>query len=111
MGGMFMLAAGSDGDSQQEIYDVMNLGHLEDPLEVFHTVTDGLESSEGSTYTLQTANGVFVSDAADVPNLFESHLDSLFNGTLHSVDFAGDSIGATNKINEWVSEQIMNKIP
>ena len=29
MGGMFMLAAGSDGDSQQEIYDVMNLGHLE----------------------------------------------------------------------------------
>ena len=24
-----MLAAGSDGDSQQEIYDVMNLGHLE----------------------------------------------------------------------------------
>ena len=24
-----MLAAGSDGNSQQEIYDVMNLGHLE----------------------------------------------------------------------------------
>ena len=24
-----MLAAGSDGQSQQEIYDVMNLGHME----------------------------------------------------------------------------------
>jgi len=113
MGGMFMLAAGSDGDSQQEIYEVMNLSHMEDPLKVFHTVSDGLESPESpnSKYTLQTANGVFVSDAADVPNLFESDLDSLFNGTLHSVDFAGDSIGATNKINEWVSEQTMNKIP
>ena len=29
MGGMFMLAAGSDGQAQQEIYDVMNLGHME----------------------------------------------------------------------------------
>jgi len=111
MGGMFMLAAGSDGDSQQEIYDVMNLGHLEDPLEVFHTVTDGLESPEGSTYTLQTANGVFVSNTADVPNLFESELDSVFNGNLHSVDFAGDSVEATNLINQWVSEQTNEKIP
>ena len=79
-----------------------------DPLEVFHTVTDGLESPEGSTYTLQTANGVFVSNAADVPNLFESELDSVFNGNLHSVDFAGDSVAATNTINQWVRMVISN---
>ena len=65
-------------------------------------MTDGLESPEGSTYTLQTANGVFVSNAADVPNIFESELDSVFNGNLHSVDFAGDSVEATNLINQWV---------
>ena len=75
---------------------------------MFHTVTDGLESPEGGTYTLQTANGVFVSNAADVPNLFESELDSVFNGNLHSVDFAGNSVGATNTINEWVRIVILS---
>lgn len=111
MGGMFMLAAGSDGQSQQEIYDVMNLGNMEDPLKVFHTVTDGLESPEGSTYTLQTANGVFISNATDVPELFESELVSVFDGNLHSIDFAGDSVKATNLINQWVSEKTNEKIP
>ena len=65
-------------------------------------MTDGLESQEGSTYTLQTANGVFISNATDVPELFESELVSVFDGNLHSVDFAGDSVEATNLINQWV---------
>merc|ERR1711973_988567 len=127
VGGMYMLAAGSAGDSRQQILDALKFGDaLEndtkklDRFREYYDLVSKLQTQPENGYTLDIANGVFrQKDMGQTsPNKLQgNYLDLLKENFIkdeshiRELDFQQKSQEATDEINNWVAEMTNNKIP
>merc|ERR1711868_304365 len=127
VGGMYMLAAGSAGDSRQQILDALKFGDaLEndtkklDRFKEYYDLVSKLQTQPENGYTLNIANGVFHQKDMGLtsPNKLQgNYLDLLKENFIRDeshikeLDFQQKSQEATDEINKWVAEKTNNKIP
>merc|ERR1711868_247285 len=127
VGGMYMLAAGSAGDSRQQILDALKFGDaLEndtkklDRFKEYYDLVSKLQTQPENGYTLNIANGVFHQKDMGLtsPNKLQgNYLDLLKENFIRDeshikeLDFQQKSQEATDEINSWVAEKTNNKIP
>jgi len=127
VGGMYMLAAGSAGDSRQEILNALKFGDaLEndtkklDRFREYYDLVSKLQTQPENGYTLNIANGVFHQKDMGLtsPNKLQgNYLDLLKENFIRDeshikeLDFQQKSQEATDEINKWVAEKTNNKIP
>merc|ERR1712012_1230290 len=127
VGGMYMLAAGSAGESRQEILDAMKFGDaLENDTKKlnrfreYYDLVSKLQTQPENGYTLDIANGIFhQKDMGQTsPNKLQgNYLDLLKENFIQDeshireLDFQQKSQEATDEINKWVAEKTNNKIP
>jgi len=127
VGGMYMLAAGSAGDSRQQILKALKFGDdLEndtkklDRFKEYYDLVSKLQTQPENGYTLDIANGVFhQKDMGQTsPNKLQgNYLDLLKENFIRDeshikeLDFQQKSQEATDEINSWVAEKTNNKIP
>jgi len=126
IGCMYMLAAGSAGETREQILTALDFGKvfggnvpasaIETPFKSYKDVVDGLTNGQDNKgYTLDIANGMFYQanmesysrknsmSPAYVDLLRKNFITDVSN--IEEVDFARNSVKVTEQINEWVSEQ------
>merc|ERR1711973_364816 len=127
VGGMYMLAAGSAGESRQQILDALKFGDaLENDtkklnrFKEYYDLVSKLQTQPENGYTLDIANGVFHQKDMGLtsPNKLQgNYLDLLKENFIRDeshikeLDFQQKSQEATDEINNWVAEKTNNKIP
>jgi len=114
IGAMYMLAAGSKGNTQSEILDKLTGMEMhktqqyqpEDMFNGYYNLRYFLTHKD-NTYQLDIANGIFAKDGL-LSNQFETNVGKyMFNDVenVQSVDFLNEPEAATQKINNWISQQ------
>merc|ERR1712227_267086 len=126
VGGMYMLAAGSAGNSRQQILKALKFGDaLDDNKKLnrfreYYDLVSKLQTQPENGYTLDIANGIFhQKDMGQTsPNKLQgNYLDLLKENFIQDeshireLDFQQKSQEATDEINKWVAEKTNNKIP
>merc|ERR1711868_55740 len=127
VGGMYMLAAGSAGESRQQILNALKFGDaLEndtkklDRFKEYYDLVSKLQTQPENGYTLNIANGVFHQKDMGLTSsnkLQGNYLDLLKENFIRDeshikeLDFQQKSQEATDEINSWVAEKTNNKIP
>jgi len=113
MGAMYMLAAGSTGDSQQEIIDALTGQEGITPKSAFTEYFNLRKflTHESNKYQLNIANGVFAREGLLVEGFEDAVGEFLRNDKKNfaTVDFT-DADAATQQINEWISKQTNGQI-
>jgi len=130
IGCMYMLAAGSAGESRAEILEALDFGEylegsdqlekIKKPFEAYKQIVDEFTAQRDGGHTLDIANGMFHQEAmneytpasmsAEYVDLLKSNFITDISN-IQSVDFRTRSIQATKQINKWVKSQTHNKIP
>jgi len=126
LGCMYMLAAGSAGESRKQILETLNFGDamespsaVEKPFELYQEMIKGLERQPDKGYILNIANGIFHQHnmSSYSPNkLSAEYVDLLQKSFIKDVtniigvDFKNENVETTDKINKWVSEKTRGKI-
>jgi len=129
IGAMYMLAAGSAGNSRKEILETIffqneidenDVQAISKPFEAYFDLIDQLQTQADRGYTLDIANGLFHQkvmssySSNDLKALYVDLLKKNFiqdSSNIRPVDFMNDPEGTTDAINQWVSKQTKGKIP
>jgi len=106
-GAMYMLAAGAQGETQQEIFDILTKTIGQGPEETFQKYNDlrNFHSDGGNAHTLNIANGVFANEGMleeGYTSLLTDKYQLTDSESIHTVDFENDNEGATEQINQWI---------
>jgi len=114
IGAMYMLAAGSKGDTQSEILTKltgmeMHQSELYKPEDMFNGYYNlrYFLSHDENAYQLDIANGIFAKEGLLTTD-FETEVGKyMFNDVenVQAVDFENDPEAATQKINDWIKSQ------
>jgi len=107
MGAMYMLAAGAQGQTQQEIFDIMTKTEGQGADETFQKYNNlkDFHTHSGNAHTLNIANGVFANDGMledGYTSLLTDKYQLTDSESIKIVDFANDNEGATEQINQWI---------
>merc|ERR1712179_2389 len=113
MGAMYMLAAGSAGDSRQEILDALTGTDDVDAKSAFQEYFKMRQffTHDSNKYTLQIANGIFAQSGL-LTESYETEVGQFLKNdkkNFRTVDFT-DSEAATQEINEWISDKTNGQI-
>merc|ERR1711962_569609 len=130
IGCMYMLAAGSAGESRAEILEALDFGEylegsdqlekIKKPFEAYKQIVDEFTAERENGHILEIANGMFHQEAmneytpAKLNAAFVDLLQSNFItdiANIQEVDFKTRSVQATKQINDWVRKQTHNKMP
>ena len=113
-----LLYSGAAGDTAQQIQDVMHFLNQDELPDAFAALTDNLtnreyelpEGDDASPLTLNIANALW--GQADYPFNADyiALMESAYGAGIHEVDFATDPSGASQLINQWVSDQTNERI-
>jgi len=116
-----MTYAGAAGRTAEQMADVL---HFMLPEELHHPafgeLIETLESGDGSTppdyesgdaFTLNIANSLWGQDGEPFRQQFLDLIAESYGGPMYRTDFAGDTEGSRQRINQWVSDKTEEKIP
>jgi len=124
IGAMYMLAAGTAGETQREILNALDFRDIPDkktPFKAYSQMVRAIQNADKDSYILKLANGAF--HQKDLPNgnsgkaalkqfsgiLLEDFMQDLVN--IKEVDFVQSPVESTDLINSWVNETTLGKIP
>ena len=104
---MAMLSRGARGQTLKQITDVLSFPPASTLLSGYQTTILALSSTKD--FTLETANKVFVKMGFYIRKEFWNTLSNIFHSSIKNMNF-GDSLAATNEINDWVEKKTGHKI-
>lgn len=103
-----MLLHGADGQLQQRILQVLGFKDVEEAIAYLNRAKQ-LTSDSATDMNLTYANALFVSDQYRLLTLYQQELNTLYDASVHSVDFtAGDALLS---INAWSAQATHGLIP
>ncbi|KAI1286183.1 Leukocyte elastase inhibitor [Halotydeus destructor] len=107
-----MLLAGAKGDTADQLKRSFKLDCVSDVNGQFGALLDILKPQEASnsTYELNLANKLVISDAMTVLEQFKNFIETKYKASVDLVDLANDGAKAAQDINTWVSEQTRGMI-
>lgn len=107
-----MLHLGAKGETEAEMAEVFYVSDNETDWHtgLGHLVQD-MSLIDNCNYQLNTANRAYIQKGFGFETEYVDGLLSFYEAQAEEVDFSGDSEGARQNINSWVSEQTMEKIP
>lgn len=115
-----MTLSGARGITCEEMLQALSLELLGDDLhpafndlllQIEASEKAKLEQTEGSPFKLNIANSIWGQQGADFEPVFLDGLAMHYGAGIYQVDYVGDSKGAQEKINGWVSDETEKKIP
>ncbi|MEC7986854.1 MAG: serpin family protein [Myxococcota bacterium] len=110
--GLGMLQLGAQTETESEMAGVLGVF---DPKLAWHTgqgaLSQELRLADNCDYQINTANRAYVQSGFELVPSYLDGLSSLYGSQAEELDFASDAEGARQKINAWVSEETMDKIP
>jgi serpin B len=108
-----MVDAGAAGETDAQLRAALHETQDADATNAaYHALLASLDTGEGfGNYTLHTADRLFGQKGFAFLPAFLTTTSDDFGAPLEPVDFAGDAGGATDTIDQWVSDQTDGKIP
>ncbi len=107
-----MLQLGAETNTEAEMAGVLGVF---DPKLDWHagqgSLSQELSLINNCDYQINTANKVYAQTGFGFEADYLDGLSSLYDAQAEELDFAGDTEGAREKINAWVSDQTMDNIP
>lgn len=116
IGALYMLAAGTSGDANAELLELLNIPSS-DSTEKFRSyklLMNYLLEESQAAYELSIANGLFYDVAFPPSNQYSTILQELMMtnfSEFRSANFGSNPKGTTDDINEWVRDKTKDKIP
>jgi len=104
-----MLNEGADGETRQQITDVLGLGgSVQEINEYFKKMMDEAQSVDPSV-TLKNANCIYFKLGMSINPQFKADMQNYYNAHVEAINFNSSSI--VNKINNWCKTHTDGKIP
>ena len=107
-----MLQLGAEGETASELAAVF---HALDEEQSWHaglgTLSQELSLIDNCNYQLNTANRAYIQTGFGFDQSYLDGLVSFYNSQAEEVDFSAQPEMARQNINQWVSDQTMEKIP
>ena len=107
-----MAYAGARGETATQMANVLHLSQTPAAMEsAFAALLSDLNAAgQAGGFSLSVADALWAQQGLPLAADFASAMQSDFGGALKQVDFAHDPAGATQTINDWVSQQTNGKI-
>lgn len=101
---------GADGETAQQMRDVMHFGASPEGYLSGAGALDRLMNLSGDGRELRSANAFWVRDRLELVPGFEADLQREASGSFRRVNFASDPEAAREEINRWVAERTNDRI-
>lgn len=112
-----MTYAGARGQTAVEMAEVLCFTlPVEATNRAFHSLTETLSAGDlsgaefGYPFTLSISNGLWVQDGFNLLDEYVTEVTRYYSAAVRNLDFANNSEGSRETINEWVSESTLDKI-
>jgi len=106
-----MLLAGAEGQTEQQIADVLHVGLDE---QAWHdnlaALFADLSGEHGRGYTLLSANAVWGQEGVPFRQDFADLMEISYGAPIRSVNFTADPGAVTDEVNDWVADQTRGHI-
>lgn len=114
VGALYMLAAATSGDAQDEVLQLLNISKDSDaPFESYKVLINYLLDQNEKSYMLNLANGLFYQAGFTPQENYSRTLESLMQTSFSDIretDFASNPDKTTDEINDWVNDKTNGKI-